>query len=165
MQIPDECVTFSAKLPSKQAWAKYARTRWQENAVGHAQAEWDLSPSRARGLVYGNVTQQTVDQIRKHPRGGIGIALTVEAVAFDITLDELLARFITRQIQEAADERQKQEDRVSRLDSLRRQLPGLGRVGLGLVPRQDRRGDSDRRSGAGRDQYGAADGDLSGGEA
>lgn len=69
--------TTSAKPSTKGAWALYARRRWPKNAVKHVQCEWDLTEAQARGVVYAQASQATIDQIIDHPRGGFGLGLKV----------------------------------------------------------------------------------------
>lgn len=133
VQIPNECVPLSARMPAKQAWAKYVRNRWPENAVAHAQQEWSLSAGRARGLVYGQATQATIDEIRRHSRGGLGVILTVEAIALGITVDVMLHQFIETERARSQAEARKQEERDARLASLGARLAVLpSRSGSGL---------------------------------
>lgn len=129
VKISEGFVPLSASLPTKQAWASYARGRWPENAVGYAQKEWDLTPGKARGLVYGQITQGTIDDIRRHPRGGLGVILTVEAIAFGVGVDDLLQRFIETERARIEGVRRKQEERDATLASMARRIAVLSGVG------------------------------------
>lgn len=93
------------RAPSKQAWAAYVRRRWPQNAVCHAQAEWNLTEGQARGLVFGHASQPTIDAILSHRHGGPLLALTIEASAWGLDWEAFVARAISQAQRSIANER------------------------------------------------------------
>lgn len=145
MEISDESFAVSAPLPTKQAWAKYVRNRWRENAVGYVQAEWNLSDGEARGLVYAQASQRTIDKIRAHKRGGLFVLLTVEAMARGTELDAMLRRFIEHERERSAHAFREHAAREARLAQMAAHL--VADRGLGAV-RPDRRAGQHDRAGS-----------------
>lgn len=129
VKISEEFVAKSA-TPTKQAWAAYVRRRWRENAVSHVQAEWDLTPGEARGLVYGSVSQNTLDKIAQHPRGGLEIEFCVIAQRWGFpSAYDLLEAFVAFAKRKHADEERQARENADRLERMGRHLPAV----LGLA--------------------------------
>src|SRR6185369_5350630 len=59
----------SSRKSTKNAWAAYVRNRWPANTLGAIQAEWDLTEGEARGVLYAQASQPTIDKILDHPNG------------------------------------------------------------------------------------------------
>lgn len=97
LAISDKSFATSAtrralKLSTKNAWAKYARLRWPNNGVKGAMAEWDLTDGQARGLVYAQVSQATIDTILDHPNGGFGLGLEILCLRMQTSLEDYVAQ-------------------------------------------------------------------------
>lgn len=87
MRIRDEFIATSAPKPgTKEAWAQYVRRRWPQNTVNHCSIEWDLTDGEARGLVFGQASQRTIDKVLDHPRGGFGLGLLILEIRTQIAL-------------------------------------------------------------------------------
>lgn len=82
------------QITTQQAWAAYLRQRFRENCLAHTMREFDLTEGRARGAVYGTITQRTIDEILAHRNGGPTVALAVEATAWGISSRELISAWI-----------------------------------------------------------------------
>lgn len=105
----------SFRLTTKNAWAKYVRNRWRTNTLAEIQAEWDLTEGEARGVLYAQASQATIDKILEHKRGGFGLGLEILAIKTATTLEQ----HITEQAEEARRERAEWEARERRLATLR----------------------------------------------
>lgn len=102
----------------RNAWAKYVRQRWTVNTQAHVEQEWDLTPGRANGVVWGNITQNTIDHILDHPRGGLLVMLAVLAEKFGTDLAGLIAGVITEMRERLDHERARNEAEAGRLVAL-----------------------------------------------
>lgn len=111
---------------TKEAWSAYVRRRWPENCQAHCEREFDLTPGRANGLVWSNITQPTIDHILAHPRGGRIVLLEVAALQFGQSLHELIADAVTTLRERAADERARAEETEGRLVALSDRLVTAG---------------------------------------
>ena len=109
----------SARRGTKDAWAEYVRRRWKINCVAAAQAEWDLTEGEAKGLVYGQASQPTIDKILDHHRGGFRLGLAI----LELRTQTALANFIETEAERAKHERTTWEERerhLARLEALAR---------------------------------------------
>jgi hypothetical protein len=116
----------SFPLSTKNAWAKYVRNRWPQNTLCMAQAEWNLTEGEARGLLYAQASQPTIDKIldtenRKSPLGAFRLGLTI----LEIRTATKLESFIVQQAEEAARERIQWEQEERRLALLQARVSGL----------------------------------------
>lgn len=127
---PDQSIaTFSGAKPStKQAWAILVRRRWPENCVNHVAAEWDLTDAKARGLVFGEASQNTIDEILNHPRGGFALGLTI----LEIRMQTRLRAWVQQQQGELEIEAQQRRAEADQLAQMARRLPDVGGAVLGL---------------------------------
>jgi len=122
MEISSKSVTKSSEaFTTKNAWARYVRRRWGENALKKSMIEWDLTEGRARGLLYANVTQSTIDQILDHPNGGFALGLEILVIKTGLSLEG----YIEQQAGEAAHERARIEAKERALASLQTRLGRL----------------------------------------
>jgi len=80
----------SLRLSTKNAWAKYVRNRWRTNTLCAIQDEWDLTAGEARGVLYAQASQPTIDKILHHPRGGFRLGLTILEIMTQTALDTFL---------------------------------------------------------------------------
>lgn len=127
MKISDEFVVKSTtRLSTKNAWALYVRRRWPQNTVKLATAEWSLTDGEARGLVFAQASQSTIDKIFDHPRGGMGLALLIIEIRFQTGLKA----WAQSQQERSADAARKHEEDAAALGEMARRLPPA----LGLVP-------------------------------
>lgn len=108
----------SFRLSTKNAWAKYVRNRWHANVLAEIQAEWDLTEGEARGVLYAQASQSTIDKILEHRRGGFGLGLEILALKCATTLEG----FIENQAQEAVRERARWQAEERRLAALHRRV-------------------------------------------
>lgn len=119
-----------AKVRStKDAWSAYVRDRWPSNCQAMCEREWGLTPGRANGLVWSNVTTPTIDQILAHKRGGPLVALQVEALRFRLEIETFLDRCADQEREALADERKKfaaREQRIASMEAMAREHRGLG---------------------------------------
>ncbi len=90
MAIHDNKVRKSSLTSTtKAAWAQYVRRRWPSNTLCHVQEEWDLSEGEARGVVYEQASQRTIDKIENHKNGGVMLALDLLLIRFRTTLEDV----------------------------------------------------------------------------
>ncbi len=136
----------SSRLSTKNAWAKYVRNRWPNNALKGCMAEWSLTEGEARGLVYAQVSQTTIDKImdREDARvvcGGFALGLEILAIRTSTTLEQ----YIAEKAEEARREGREWEERERRLASMQARLAERGRLDwFGPEPdRSGRAGDGD----------------------
>ena len=91
MEIFSESVRFSSPdLTTKNAWAQLVRRRFYgQNLVKRCMGEWRLTEGQARGLVYAQVTQNTIDAIlKRNPIEGFALGLEILASVTGIKLEE-----------------------------------------------------------------------------
>lgn len=117
-------------LGTKNALAKIVRNRWPSMTIEHVRSIWELTEGEARGVVYAQASQRTVDKILKHPRGGWRIGLEV----LEETIGHGLAHFINNEKARLAEEQRQAEEDARALDQMASRIPVL--LGLG-----DRGGD------------------------
>lgn len=108
----------SLRLTTKNAWARYVRRRWPNNTLAMIMAEFDLSEGRARGVLYAQITQSTIDAIIDHPRGGFALGLEILVIKTGINLEQ----FIELEAEEAANERARWEARELHLAGMEARL-------------------------------------------
>jgi hypothetical protein len=104
----------SVGFSTKNAWARWARQRYPNNGVKGLMAEFGLTEGEAKGLIYAQASQPTIDKLLDHPRGGFGLGLEILAIRTGISLEQ----YIEDQARGAADERRRAEDRERYLESL-----------------------------------------------
>lgn len=115
-EISDEFVGKSSfRLSTKNAWAKYVRNRWPLATVGMIQAEWALTEGEAKGLVYAQASQTTIDKILEHPNGGFALGLEILAMKTATTLEN----YIAAEARKARHERERAEARERDLAALK----------------------------------------------
>lgn len=131
MQIPSKSVRLSSEPRSTtcEAWASYVRRRFPQNCLAMCQREWDLSEGRARGLVWSQATQRTIEQILAHPRGGVRVLLAVEAIRWGLEIHELLERYADEERAAIAHERTRLEDEERRIAAVERLAAERRRAG------------------------------------
>lgn len=109
---------FEVRRATKEAWSAYARRRWPTNCQAMAQREFDLSPGRANGMVWANITQTTIDQILAHPNGGAAVALEVLSLQFGLDVHGLITGVVSQLQQRVEHERARNEAEARRLVAL-----------------------------------------------
>jgi hypothetical protein len=141
MKIRDDFVVKSAAtLSTKNAWALYVRRRWPQNTVNHCCIEWDITDGEARGLVFAQASQRTIDKVLDHPRGGMRLALLITEIRFQTALQA----WVGSEQERLAHEASRAAAEADALAAMARRLPsGLGLGGV----RADRVGP--RRTGDG----------------
>lgn len=102
---------IAERLSTKDAWARYCKRRWPNNTVKAVISEWGLTEGAAKGLVFGQASQSTIDQVLDHPRGGFALGLEILAVKTAITLEQ----YIEQQAHNARRERAELDAREQRL--------------------------------------------------
>lgn len=80
----------SADFGTKNALARIIRRRWQANTVCMVMAEWDLTEGEAKGCVYAQASQRTLDKIKKHKNGGWPLVLEIEALVLGMTVEQFI---------------------------------------------------------------------------
>lgn len=126
MEIPSKSFAQSSlSVGTKNAWARYVRRRWRASTLAMIQAEWDLTEGEARGVLYAQASQSTIDKILRHERGGFGLGLEILAHVTGETLEQ----FIERQALEARHEQSQHEARERHLAALSARLSGGRGVG------------------------------------
>ena len=135
IQIPEVIREFPEKASGlSEALASVVRRRWPTQTIERTRAEFDLTEGEARGAVYRQASIRTINKIIRHPRGGVGLGLTlVEMVA-----GQRLEAFIRIERGKLADEQRKRNADLRALAEMSRSLSGV----LGL-----RRGDGDGEGG------------------
>jgi len=122
MEISSKSVSESSfRLTTKNAWARYVRRRWRANTLSHAMTEWNLTEGEARGLLYAQASQSTIDKILDHPRGGFKLGLEILVIKTGLSLEG----YIEQQAGEAANERARIEAKERALASLQTRLGRL----------------------------------------
>lgn len=119
----------SSRLGTKNAWAKYVRNRWRTNTLAMIQAEWDLTEGEARGVLYAQASQSTIDKIidredERRPFGGFRLGLVILEIRTQTQLED----FIVHQGQEAARESARWEAEQRRLAILEARVSGSHRL-------------------------------------
>lgn len=118
------------RLSTKNAWAQYVRRRFNgTNLVKACQSEWGLTENEARGLVYAQASQRTIDKVleAEGPFGGFGLGLEILAIKTGVHLEA----FIEKQGEVARHERAAWEAEERRLEALSARVAdgrGLRRV-------------------------------------
>lgn len=118
VEISSKSIRFSAPdLNTKNAWAQLVRRRFYgQNLVKQCMAEWHLTDGQARGLVYAQATQNTIDAILKRdPIKGFGLSIEIAAIVTGVELED----YIDHKAREAARERTQWEATERDLASLR----------------------------------------------
>lgn len=108
----------SFRLSTKNAWAKYVRNRWRTNTLNAIQAEWDLTEGEARGVLYAQASQSTIDKIldredERRPLGGFRLGLAI----LEIRTGTFLERYIDQlgvESEAARIEWEREEQRVAK---------------------------------------------------
>lgn len=138
----------------RNAWAAYVRERWPTNTQAMVEREWTLTPGRANGVVWANITQNTIDMILDHPRGGLLVMLAVLAKKWRTDLAGLLMSAIDQQRRKLADARieyETQDERLAALAPRAAALRPLHDLRRSFVPGSaDRDQGERRRASAGR---------------
>lgn len=96
------------------ALAKHVRNRWADKPIEYAAREWDLSPSEASKVVYGNASKNTLKKLLHHKRGGFGLFVELLSEATGTKLED----YIAAQAERAANERRTWEAEERRLAAL-----------------------------------------------
>ena len=118
--------TSSYRLTTKNAWAKHVRARWPQNTLAEIQREWDLTEGEARGLLYAQASQPTIDKCLDHPNGGFRLGLLILCLRMQTTLED----YIETVEREAENDRVRAAARERHARSLRHRLAGAeGRPG------------------------------------
>lgn len=138
-EIRDDILVKSttAKPSTKGAWALYVRRRWQKNAVKAVQCEWDLTEAQARGVVFAQASQATIDQILDHPRGGFGLGLKI----LEIKAQLRLAEWVQSERGRLENEAQRSAAEAAALAQMASRLPaalGLDDPGFAVVAAEPR---------------------------
>lgn len=122
-------LSYAPAKSSKEAWAAYVRRRWPTNTQAMCEREWDLTPGRANGLVWANVTLPTIDHILHHPRSGPLLALEIEAIRFGLSIEAFLERTAQQEREAIANERRQfeaREARVAQIEALAAERRSFG---------------------------------------
>lgn len=150
MQFPNKsCSTLSVEFSTKNAWAQYARRRWPTNTLNYIGREWNLSTGEARGVLYAQISQATIEKITDHKNGGRHLALTILAIRFGESVEDFIAAVIQQQRQEIDRERRRLDAADERARGAYARLRGGDagdRPSVRLVPAQD--GRAGRKGGA-----------------
>ncbi len=128
LEISSENVARSSlRLSTKNAWAKWARNLYPNNGVKALQAYWGLTEGEAKGVVYAQASQTTIDKLLDHPRGGFGLGLEILAIRTATKLEQ----YIETQANEARRERNRWDAEEQRLAVLEASLRARGSSGAG----------------------------------
>lgn len=106
-QISSEYVRKSSfRLSTKNAWAKWARNRWPNNAVKELMARYKLTEGLAKGIVYAQASQAAIDAVldaaaKERPLGDFELGLEILAIRTATKLED----YIAHKAQEARHER------------------------------------------------------------
>lgn len=118
----------SSRLSTKNAWAKYVRNRWRANTLGSVQIEWNLTEGEARGVVYAQASQTTIDKILDHKNGGFWLGLEIQCIRWGTSLEEQ----ITQRAEDARREEARSRAETRHLETMRTRVSELR-----LVDRRD----------------------------
>jgi len=147
VKVPTEFVSDSSgHVTTQQAWAMYVRRRWPTNTVKASMSEWGLTEGQAKGLLYGNASQSTIEAIDHHPRGGMGLALHIQEIKFQT----LIADWLEEERERRAHEHRQQEAKDARLAQMARHLGSVLHLVPGRAVERDLCGTEEPRSFAGR---------------
>lgn len=127
----------SAPLSTKNAWALYARRRWPANTIKHCMAEWDLTDGQARGLVFAQASQSTIDAILDHPRGGFGLGLLI----LEIRMQQSLRGWVKSEQGRLLREAERNAGEAAALAQMAADLPAalaVGGLGGACLPAEPR---------------------------
>lgn len=94
-QFPCKSIRLPSSAPdlsTKNAWAQLVRRRFYgQNLVKAVAREWNLTERQARGLVYAEVSQNTIDAVLKHdPIEGFALSLEIAAIITGVRLEAFL---------------------------------------------------------------------------
>jgi hypothetical protein len=106
--------SFPVGFTTKNAWARWARNRYPSNGLKGLMGEFGLTEGEARGLLYAQASQPTIDKLLDHPRGGFGLGLEILVIRTGISLEQ----YIEEQAKGAENERERAEERGRYLESL-----------------------------------------------
>ena len=109
----------------KNALARIVRNRWRTKTIEAVMAEWGLTDGEARGVVYAQASQRTLDKIIKHKRGGWSLYLDMGAEVIGHALEQ----HITQEQGRLAHERAAFEQRERQLIRMAGDLLSLRGVG------------------------------------
>jgi hypothetical protein len=136
VQISSKSFRFSSSpsLTTKNAWAQLVRRRFYgQNLIKACMREWDLTERQARGLVYAQCSQNTIDAILKRdPIEGFALSLEIAAIVTGIKLEE----YLEHRAREAAHAQSEWQAAERRLETLRARVSGAdgsGRCVAGAV--------------------------------
>lgn len=105
-EISEESLAkIGPRKATKNAWAAYVRKVWPLNTQAMVETHWNLSPGRANGVVWGNVSQPTIDQILSHKNGGPMLALKIEALAWGVDWTEFVRAAVAQELKEIRHEK------------------------------------------------------------
>lgn len=123
LEIREKTVGKSAEnFGTKNALARIVRRRWRSRTVQFVIDEWGLTEGEARGVVYAQASQTTIDKIKQHPNGGWRLSLEIDALVIGLPFEQ----FIQEQAGEARRERIESEARERRLAALADGVSGDG---------------------------------------
>jgi hypothetical protein len=130
VEFSDDFIATSAtRLSTKNAWGLYVRRRWPQNTVKQAMAEWGLTDGEARGLVFAQVSQPTIDKIIDHKRGGFALGLLI----LEIRTQTALRSWLQTERERLSHEANRAEADAAALGEMAACLPpalGLGALAL-----------------------------------
>lgn len=142
LEIREQKREIPEEFGVKNALARIVRRRWPRLTIDCVRAEWALTEAEARGVVYAQASQRTIDKIIKSRNGGWRLVLELTEAVLGLSLGDFIegerARLATEQRQAEADERA--------LSQMASRLPALLSVGAeragGLRARADGEGRS-----------------------
>lgn len=128
------------------ALAAIVRRRWPHGTIENVAAEWDLTEGRSRGVVYGQASLTTVNQIIRHRRGGWRIGLEL----LQHMLGERLEAFLKSETERLCRDAQERLEEARRLEAAERTLSDRALDDLGVGLGRMRRHMAVRPAGSGR---------------
>lgn len=96
---------------TKNALARIVRRRWPGKTVAEVMAAWDLTDGEARGVVYAQASQTTIDKIKRHANGGWATVLEADAMV----IGESVFDFFAREQKRLSDEKARTDAEIARL--------------------------------------------------
>lgn len=117
VNFSSENIRHSAfRLSTKNAWAKYVRHRFPTNALCEIQRTWKLTEGQARGVLYAQASQTTIDAIldSMSPLKAFSLGLEILCIRLNTSLED----YIRFQAEEACNERAQWEARERHLQAL-----------------------------------------------